>query len=177
MNESFILFDGVSPNTSTSPPISSPSPHAIASKIAYSYVLPIVCILGIIGTLSTLTTLLPEPHTRFIILSTVTLCLPSGNVTNLIVLASRRLRAVSYMYLRALAVADLLCMIFVGCFIFIEMQEMVQSSPLISTVTSSLSEWPPAPPEPHHSLLQGAHHADAHQLGSGNWLVLRDGTI
>ncbi|VDK34774.1 unnamed protein product [Gongylonema pulchrum] len=32
-------------------------------------------------------------------------------------LASKRLRAVSYMYLRALAVADLLCMIFVLVFV------------------------------------------------------------
>ncbi|PIO74660.1 7 transmembrane receptor, partial [Teladorsagia circumcincta] len=42
------------------------------------------------------------------------------NITNLIVLASRRLRAVSYMYLRALAVADLLCMIFVLVFVTTE---------------------------------------------------------
>lgn len=36
------------------------------------------------------------------------------------VLASRRLRAVSYMYLRALAVADLLCMLFVLVFVSTE---------------------------------------------------------
>ncbi|KAK6039791.1 7 transmembrane receptor [Cooperia oncophora] len=64
---------------------------ATVANIAYCYVLPIVCAVGIIG-----------------------------NITNLIVLASRRLRAVSYMYLRALAVADLLCMIFVLVFVTTE---------------------------------------------------------
>ncbi|CAI4224949.1 unnamed protein product [Auanema sp. JU1783] len=63
-------------------PAVPPSGAATVANIAYCYVLPIVCFLGIIG-----------------------------NITNLFVLASRRLRAVSYMYLRALAVADLLCMI------------------------------------------------------------------
>ncbi|KHJ94170.1 7 transmembrane receptor [Oesophagostomum dentatum] len=69
----------------------SPSGAATVANIAYCYVLPIVCAIGVIG-----------------------------NITNLIVLASRRLRAVSYMYLRALAVADLLCMIFVLLFVTTE---------------------------------------------------------
>lgn len=55
--------------------------------IAYCYILPTICVFGIIG-----------------------------NLMNLVTLASRRLRAVSYMYLRALAVADLFCMIFVLVF-------------------------------------------------------------
>ncbi|GMR30035.1 hypothetical protein PMAYCL1PPCAC_00230, partial [Pristionchus mayeri] len=62
--------------------------------IAYAYVLPCVCIFGIVG-----------------------------NITNLVVLASRRLRAVSYMYLRALAVADLLCMMFVLIFVICDISE------------------------------------------------------
>ncbi|KAJ1352346.1 hypothetical protein KIN20_008666 [Parelaphostrongylus tenuis] len=69
----------------------SPSGAATVASIAYCYVLPVVCAIGVIG-----------------------------NITNLIVLASRRLRAVSYMYLRALAVADLLCMIFVLLFVTTE---------------------------------------------------------
>lgn len=56
--------------------------------ITYCYILPIICILGFVG-----------------------------NVMNVITLASRRLRAVSYMYLRALAIADLLCMIYVMVFV------------------------------------------------------------
>ncbi|GMT31910.1 hypothetical protein PFISCL1PPCAC_23207, partial [Pristionchus fissidentatus] len=62
--------------------------------IAYAYVLPCICMFGIIG-----------------------------NITNLVVLASRRLRAVSYMYLRALAVADLLCMVFVLIFVICDISE------------------------------------------------------
>ncbi|VDM46909.1 unnamed protein product [Toxocara canis] len=62
--------------------------QAQITLIAYCYILPVICVIGIIG-----------------------------NITNLITLASRRLRAVSYMYLRALAVADLLCMIFVLLFV------------------------------------------------------------
>ncbi|KAE9417592.1 hypothetical protein Angca_003468, partial [Angiostrongylus cantonensis] len=69
----------------------SPSGAATVANIAYCYVLPVICAIGVIG-----------------------------NITNLIVLASRRLRAVSYMYLRALAVADLLCMIFVLLFVTTE---------------------------------------------------------
>ncbi|KAK6759907.1 hypothetical protein RB195_021461 [Necator americanus] len=69
----------------------SPSGAATVANIAYCYVLPMVCAIGVIG-----------------------------NITNLVVLASRRLRAVSYMYLRALAVADLLCMIFVLLFVTTE---------------------------------------------------------
>nr|CDJ81496.1 7TM GPCR domain containing protein [Haemonchus contortus] len=64
---------------------------AAVANIAYCYVLPLVCAVGIIG-----------------------------NITNLIVLNSRRLRAVSYMYLRALAIADLLCMVFVLAFVTTE---------------------------------------------------------
>lgn len=56
--------------------------------IAYCYILPVVCVLGILG-----------------------------NLMNVITLASRRLRAVSYMYLRALAIADLFCMLFVLVFV------------------------------------------------------------
>ncbi|KAF8386593.1 hypothetical protein PRIPAC_75735 [Pristionchus pacificus] len=62
--------------------------------IAYAYVLPCICMFGIVG-----------------------------NITNLVVLASRRLRAVSYMYLRALAVADLLCMMFVLVFVICDIAE------------------------------------------------------
>ncbi|WKY14362.1 hypothetical protein Q1695_000145 [Nippostrongylus brasiliensis] len=69
----------------------SPSGAATVANVAYCYVLPVVCAIGVIG-----------------------------NITNLTVLASRRLRAVSYMYLRALAVADLLCMIFVLVFVTTE---------------------------------------------------------
>ncbi|KJH44787.1 7 transmembrane receptor, partial [Dictyocaulus viviparus] len=69
----------------------SPSGAATVANIAYCYVLPVVCAIGVIG-----------------------------NITNLIVLASRRLRAVSYMYLRALAIADLLCMLFVLLFVTTE---------------------------------------------------------
>uniref|UniRef100_A0AC35U0P4 G_PROTEIN_RECEP_F1_2 domain-containing protein n=1 Tax=Rhabditophanes sp. KR3021 TaxID=114890 RepID=A0AC35U0P4_9BILA len=56
--------------------------------IAYCYILPVICVFGIIG-----------------------------NIMNVITLASRRLKAVSYMYLKALAIADLLCMIFVLLFV------------------------------------------------------------
>lgn len=56
--------------------------------IAYCYILPVICVLGIIG-----------------------------NLMNVVTLASNRLRAVSYLYLRALAVADLMCMIFVLIFV------------------------------------------------------------
>lgn len=57
------------------------------SQVAYCYVLPAVCVLGLVG-----------------------------NVTNLVTLASPRLRQVSYMYLKALAVADICCMLSVLCF-------------------------------------------------------------
>ncbi|CAD6189257.1 unnamed protein product [Caenorhabditis auriculariae] len=69
----------------------SPSAAATVGNLAYCYVLPCICAIGIVG-----------------------------NITNLMVLASRRLRAVSYMYLRALAVADLLCMLFVLVFVSTE---------------------------------------------------------
>ncbi|PIC19647.1 hypothetical protein B9Z55_025123 [Caenorhabditis nigoni] len=69
----------------------SPNAAATVGNIAYCYVLPCICVIGIVG-----------------------------NITNLVVLASRRLRAVSYMYLRALAVADLLCMLFVLVFVSTE---------------------------------------------------------
>ncbi|GMT05410.1 hypothetical protein PENTCL1PPCAC_27584, partial [Pristionchus entomophagus] len=72
--------------------------------IAYAYVLPCICVFGIIG-----------------------------NITNLVTLASRRLRAVSYMYLRALAVADLLCMVFVLIFVLCDISEKKWSH----TVTDS----------------------------------------
>ncbi|KAF7638835.1 G_PROTEIN_RECEP_F1_2 domain-containing protein [Meloidogyne graminicola] len=55
--------------------------------IAYCYIMPTICVLGIIG-----------------------------NSMNVVTLASPRLKAVSYMYLRALAVSDLLCMLFVLAF-------------------------------------------------------------
>ncbi|CAI5455610.1 unnamed protein product [Caenorhabditis angaria] len=76
---------------------------ATVGSIAYCYVLPCICAIGIVG-----------------------------NITNLIVLASRRLRAVSYMYLRALAVADLLCMLFVLIFV---------STELINKNGSALSQY------------------------------------
>lgn len=59
--------------------------------VAYCYILPAVCVIGIVG-----------------------------NMMNVVTLASRKLRAVSYMYLRALAIADLLCMIFVMAFVTCE---------------------------------------------------------
>uniref|UniRef100_A0A0N5AY24 G_PROTEIN_RECEP_F1_2 domain-containing protein n=1 Tax=Syphacia muris TaxID=451379 RepID=A0A0N5AY24_9BILA len=62
--------------------------------ITYCYILPAVCTFGIIG-----------------------------NVTNLFTLASPRLKSVSYMYLRALALSDLLCMIFVLFFSIAQSQE------------------------------------------------------
>uniref|UniRef100_A0A0N5B8V3 G_PROTEIN_RECEP_F1_2 domain-containing protein n=1 Tax=Strongyloides papillosus TaxID=174720 RepID=A0A0N5B8V3_STREA len=59
--------------------------------IAYCYILPAICAFGIIG-----------------------------NIMNLITLASKKLKAVSYMYLKALAIADLLCMLFVLFFVSCE---------------------------------------------------------
>uniref|UniRef100_A0A7E4VPB6 G_PROTEIN_RECEP_F1_2 domain-containing protein n=1 Tax=Panagrellus redivivus TaxID=6233 RepID=A0A7E4VPB6_PANRE len=79
--------------STTLPPVPIPIPRGSKSTsdmitiLAYCYIMPIICVIGIIG-----------------------------NIMNLVTLASRRLRAVSYMYLRALAVADLLCMIFVLIF-------------------------------------------------------------
>jgi hypothetical protein len=70
------------PATAQSPPAKSG-----INIIAYCYVMPIICVVGIIG-----------------------------NLMNVVTLASPRLRAVSYMYLRALAIADLLCMLFVLAF-------------------------------------------------------------
>ncbi|KAL7069671.1 hypothetical protein ACQ4LE_011127 [Meloidogyne hapla] len=67
--------------------IPSPSPKLNINIIAYCYIMPTICVLGIIG-----------------------------NSMNVVTLASPRLRAVSYMYLRALAVSDLLCMLFVLAF-------------------------------------------------------------
>uniref|UniRef100_A0A183BYG2 G_PROTEIN_RECEP_F1_2 domain-containing protein n=1 Tax=Globodera pallida TaxID=36090 RepID=A0A183BYG2_GLOPA len=69
--------------------------------IAYCYILPAVCVLGIIG-----------------------------NLMNVITLASPRLRAVSYMYLRALAIADLLCMCFVLVFASFEVLKEVVGLPI-----------------------------------------------
>lgn len=48
-----------------------------------------------------------------------------GNIANLITLASPKLRAVSYMYLRALGVADLLCMFSVLIFVFFEIMKLL----------------------------------------------------
>lgn len=59
--------------------------------LAYCYILPVVCVVGIVG-----------------------------NAMNVVTLASRKLRAVSYMYLRALAIADLMCMLFVLAFVSCE---------------------------------------------------------
>uniref|UniRef100_A0A915CPI0 G-protein coupled receptors family 1 profile domain-containing protein n=1 Tax=Ditylenchus dipsaci TaxID=166011 RepID=A0A915CPI0_9BILA len=70
------------------PTSNGPSLGVRVTIIAYCYILPAICVLGIIG-----------------------------NLMNVVTLASRRLRAVSYMYLRALAIADLLCMIFVLAFV------------------------------------------------------------
>lgn len=65
---------------------------SVVNVISYCYVLPTVCAIGILG-----------------------------NVANLITLASGRLKAVSYMYLRGLGIADMLCMIFVLIFVSFEM--------------------------------------------------------
>ncbi|TKR80786.1 hypothetical protein L596_014795 [Steinernema carpocapsae] len=78
-------------STTALPVPNTPKPIPLGQRvtlIAYCYILPVICVLGIVG-----------------------------NLTNVITLASRRLRAVSYMYLRALALADLLCMIFVLIFV------------------------------------------------------------
>uniref|UniRef100_A0A914WS59 G-protein coupled receptors family 1 profile domain-containing protein n=1 Tax=Plectus sambesii TaxID=2011161 RepID=A0A914WS59_9BILA len=75
---------------------SAPSMGAVIALVAYCYILPTICVLGIVG-----------------------------NATNLMTLASPRLRAVSYMYLRALAVADLLCMVFVLMFVSGEIMKRV----------------------------------------------------
>lgn len=58
---------------------------------AYCYIMPTIAVVGILG-----------------------------NVANLMTLANPRLKAVSYMYLRALGIADLLCMCFVLVFVFFE---------------------------------------------------------
>ena len=73
--------------SSTVPPKPPPPLSVSMNIIAYCYFLPTICVFGIIG-----------------------------NLMNVVTLASRRLRAVSYMYLRALAIADLMCMIFVLVF-------------------------------------------------------------
>lgn len=75
---------------------SSQSLSVSITIVAYCYILPTICVFGIIG-----------------------------NLMNVITLASRRLRAVSYMYLRALAIADLLCMIFVLIFATCEVLQFV----------------------------------------------------
>ncbi|KAL3104178.1 hypothetical protein niasHS_002205 [Heterodera schachtii] len=88
-------------------PSTTPSTAAAAQDIktiklvAYCYILPVVCVLGIIG-----------------------------NLMNVITLASPRLRAVSYMYLRALAIADLLCMCFVLLFATFEVLKEVAGVPI-----------------------------------------------
>lgn len=74
--------------TTTPIPPSSSSIGLRVTIITYCYILPVICVLGIIG-----------------------------NLMNVVTLASNRLRAVSYLYLRALAVADLMCMIFVLTFV------------------------------------------------------------
>lgn len=74
--------------TTPIPPSSGSTLGLRVTIIAYCYILPVICVLGIIG-----------------------------NLMNVVTLASNRLRAVSYLYLRALAVADLLCMIFVLLFV------------------------------------------------------------
>uniref|UniRef100_A0A0N4ZRN2 G_PROTEIN_RECEP_F1_2 domain-containing protein n=1 Tax=Parastrongyloides trichosuri TaxID=131310 RepID=A0A0N4ZRN2_PARTI len=71
--------------------IQTSSLGAKINLIAYCYILPAICVFGIIG-----------------------------NIMNLITLASKRLKAVSYMYLKALAIADLLCMLFVLFFVTCE---------------------------------------------------------
>lgn len=83
-------------NASTAAAESAPSSGATIALIAYCYILPTICVIGIVG-----------------------------NVTNLMTLASPRLRAVSYMYLRALAVADLLCMVFVLMFVSGEIMKRI----------------------------------------------------
>ena len=65
--------------------------------IVYCYVLPCLCVVGIIG-----------------------------NIANLFTLASPRLNAVSYMYLRGVAVADLLCMFAVLGFVSVSIITHVQ---------------------------------------------------
>lgn len=82
--------------TTTTKPQQSQSLSVQVTIIAYCYILPTICVFGIIG-----------------------------NLMNIITLASRRLRAVSYMYLRALAIADLMCMIFVLIFATCEVLQYV----------------------------------------------------
>lgn len=81
---------------STSSHLNTPSLGVRVTIITYCYILPIICVLGIIG-----------------------------NLMNVVTLASRRLRAVSYMYLRALAIADLLCMIYVMAFVSGEVLHLI----------------------------------------------------
>lgn len=73
-----------------------PSLGVRVTIITYCYILPFICVLGIIG-----------------------------NLMNVVTLASKRLRAVSYMYLRALAIADLLCMIYVMAFVSGEVLQLL----------------------------------------------------
>ncbi|PAV88970.1 hypothetical protein WR25_14929 [Diploscapter pachys] len=89
-------------NSSAVPTNGTESGVKMINMVAYFYVLPIIAMIGIIG-----------------------------NVTNLVVLASSRLRAVSYMYLRALAVADLICMIATIGFILTERLQ-ASRSPIVN---------------------------------------------
>lgn len=86
-------------NSSAVPTNGTESGVKMINMVAYFYVLPLIAMIGIIG-----------------------------NVTNLVVLASSRLRAVSYMYLRALAVADLICMIATIGFILTERLQVSYST-------------------------------------------------
>ncbi|KAI1716283.1 7 transmembrane receptor (rhodopsin family) domain-containing protein [Ditylenchus destructor] len=88
---SSVLFAVSTPPSAAHVPSTAPAGPSLGIRVtilAYCYILPAISVVGIIG-----------------------------NVMNLATLASRRLRAVSYMYLRALAVADLFCMIFVLLFV------------------------------------------------------------
>lgn len=97
----YLMNDTLSPNSSfmeeannsyqTTQIIQTSSLGTKINLIAYCYILPAICAFGIIG-----------------------------NIMNLITLASKRLKAVSYMYLKALAIADLLCMLFVLFFVSCE---------------------------------------------------------
>jgi nociceptin receptor len=91
MNESLGILTPTSPSDVLDTPIlSTPQTTPLPARLqiyAYCYILPIICVIGIVG-----------------------------NSMNISTLASKRLKAVSFIYLRSLAIADLLCMLFVLTF-------------------------------------------------------------
>lgn len=94
MNESLGLSVPTPSNSLDVPLTSSPPTLPLPVRLqiyAYCYILPVICVVGIVG-----------------------------NLMNISTLASKRLKAVSFIYLRSLAIADLLCMLFVLLFVSCE---------------------------------------------------------